>query len=1538
MSAKSDSLFNSLVSPITAAVSRILKLVGDMAGGVYSLAQTVSKDPGTGKSSVNVAGLSFSGSISNPAAITTGSIAPSSGTLALAMEGSSAIALAAAPGGALVVTASQASPLWVTASGLGGGGGSVTQGGAWTTLVSASVANPVWVQVTGAVPVSTGVFPTVTVLTGAFPTISITSSVSSPAYVQVTGAVPVTASLTNPVTVAVSGNLLTIFSGTAYVTSAQGSPVWVTGTQGQVGPFAASVSGTIATGSQVAGTAPVIVAGVDTGNAVRTLQTTNAGVQIITSSVGAPVYVQVTGAVPVATHAVTQGGALATQVSGTVTATFTGNLPIGILTVTASSAAPAYVAFTGSAPITGTVTISNPTGIPTSSANPATGTLSLVMAGTSSIALAGTPAGVLRVEMGAPGTTDVFGQLVTSVRVPQVQAQFFSQAPSTQIIISTSGGATATGPVSGVAVFRTTTATTARVSGSSPAGVVYTAHYELYAAWTWQYTQPTSVATYQRVGLYNLQDGFSVGYSGTTFGFWTRFSGTDTFFSSASWNGSKLDGSAKSAFTSGTQPVVFDPTTLNIYRVRYGWLGAATVFLEIAAPDGDWVTAHTIRYANLFVSRASITSPNLPFTFDINKSAADATDLVGCCGCFVGGMTSFPDSSVLDWNNTSYTVLGSNAGFTGSATDVMGYTQIVLSAFSDQNSAVGGVIAQFSMDGQNWDEQVSGSYVAGGNADTMMIPARGRFYRAIYMNAASAQATFRLQTILRTLPGFGDIIEMNDTPTISNHAQLVRAQLIGKQTAGPNSGTFTDVRVNAAGNLATSNTAVVTPGGTPADADAIGFQQGGAIVMASGTSGSLNVHLDSQVVQVTGFQASPVWVTGTITTVGGGAAVTQGGAWATQVSGVVTSTLTGTVGVTQGGAFGTAVSGVLGATAVTITATVAAPAYVAVTGALPVATHAVTQGGAFGVLVSGTAGVVQSGALAVQVSGVLASGSQAANPNPVLVAGADSTNTVRSLQLTNAGVAIVTATVTNPVPAVGPVLTGTNVSATPGGGYPVLVGAPDAGGVMRQLRSIPKDTTVPGASDYGLLAYAAVASGGNPSYTDTKANLLVMDLAGNLRVNTGTMPVVTVTSTVTNPAYIQVTGALPINNVAGTSVTIDTNSGTIGVSGTWGGAVLVTASVSNPVYVRVTGALPVATHAVTQGGAFGVLVSGTIGATQSGALSVQISGVLASGSQAANPNPVLVGGADSTNTVRTFQTTNAGVQVITASSGAPAYVAVTGALPVATHAVTQGGALATAVSGVLGATAVTVTATVAAPVYVAFTGAVPINNGGGVSVSVDSNSGTLGVSGTWGGAVLTTSSVSNPVYIRVTGNLPASVVQGGAFVVRVSGVLASGSQAANPPPVLIGGSTSNDIVETVLVDALGATIVTASTASPLFNADVTSPSGSGALTYQVVSVNSNNAAAIKASAGQVYGWYINNVSLGWRYVKIYNKASSPAPATDTGLLELSLGVPGGGAANIWLSAGIKFSTGIAIAIVSGSANADNTSVGASELVVNIFYQ
>lgn len=139
--------------------------------------------------------------------------------------------------------------------------------------------------------------------------------------------------------------------------------------------------------------------------------------------------------------------------------------------------------------------------------------------------------------------------------------------------------------------------------------------------------------------------------------------------------------------------------------------------------------------------------------------------------------------------------------------------------------------------------------------------------------------------------------------------------------------------------------------------------------------------------------------------------------------------------------------------------------------------------------------------------------------------------------------------------------------------------------------------------------------------------------------------------------------------------------------------------------------------------------------------------------------------------------------------------------------------------------------------------------------------------------------------------------------------------------------------------ANGMTIVTApgGLAFSPFVATLNQPAGAGGwTTHKLLSAATTNATALKTTPGQVGGWYIFNANAATRYVKLYNKASSPTVGTDTPVWVIA--VPAGGAANMEWTNGLAFPIGIAYATTTGIADADTAAVAANDLAINLAYK
>lgn len=94
-------------------------------------------------------------------------------------------------------------------------------------------------------------------------------------------------------------------------------------------------------------------------------------------------------------------------------------------------------------------------------------------------------------------------------------------------------------------------------------------------------------------------DGLGFGYNGTSYGIIYRHSGTDTWIPQAQWNTDTMLGGT----TSGK---VLVPTNLNVYQVKFQYLGGGNIFYYVLNDyTGRWVMVHIVRNAG------NLTAPNL---------------------------------------------------------------------------------------------------------------------------------------------------------------------------------------------------------------------------------------------------------------------------------------------------------------------------------------------------------------------------------------------------------------------------------------------------------------------------------------------------------------------------------------------------------------------------------------------------------------------------------------------------------------------------------------------------------------------------------------------------------------------------------------------------------------------------------------------------------------------------------------------------------------------------------------------------------------
>ena len=273
---------------------------------------------------------------------------------------------------------------------------------------------------------------------------------------------------------------------------------------------------------------------------------------------------------------------------------------------------------------------------------PTSGALGHVMAGfdeTKSVRYASFIGDALKVDgLVNIASSDSFSSAIVGSRYNQLEISYDSTDPDNidKITVTKSNGGDAINS-GGQAVFSTSVATNGGIKAVTDATVSYRPHAEVYAAFTCIFTAGVA-DSYQRIGIYDSNNGFFIGYEGTSFGVTIRKAASDTTTARASFNLDTLTGASGSKYTRAGVPETLDPTKDNLYRIRYGWLGAAPIIFEVLSPDGGWVPFHIIRHPNTNAA-TTINDPDLPITLDAQKTAG-ATNITMSTACWAAGTTS----------------------------------------------------------------------------------------------------------------------------------------------------------------------------------------------------------------------------------------------------------------------------------------------------------------------------------------------------------------------------------------------------------------------------------------------------------------------------------------------------------------------------------------------------------------------------------------------------------------------------------------------------------------------------------------------------------------------------------------------------------------------------------------------------------------------------------------------------------------------------------------------------------------------------------
>lgn len=234
-----------------------------------------------------------------------------------------------------------------------------------------------------------------------------------------------------------------------------------------------------------------------------------------------------------------------------------------------------------------------------------------------------------------------FGEQLVGQLHPQIQSSFEYTVDNTDINENTVvNGGTVT-QASAMAVVRTSTTTDSTALLESTHHVKYRPGLGGVGRFTALFTNGV-VATEQYIGLMDergssavFKNGYGVGFDGVDFGV-HRWRGDEKFTIKLSDCDDPLDGK-------GPSRMVYDPTKLNVFEIRYQYLGAGKISYCIENEfTGKFVEFHKILYANKN-TEPSIHNPNFHFAMFVNNGGTSNDLILKSCsyGYFVEGKTNF---------------------------------------------------------------------------------------------------------------------------------------------------------------------------------------------------------------------------------------------------------------------------------------------------------------------------------------------------------------------------------------------------------------------------------------------------------------------------------------------------------------------------------------------------------------------------------------------------------------------------------------------------------------------------------------------------------------------------------------------------------------------------------------------------------------------------------------------------------------------------------------------------------------------------------
>jgi len=212
----------------------------------------------------------------------------------------------------------------------------------------------------------------------------------------------------------------------------------------------------------------------------------------------------------------------------------------------------------------------------------------------------------------------IFNEEIYGTRNDQISIQF-QYGVSSADITSTVVGTGSIQAINSMAVISSGAGTTASAQIQSVDIASYKPGHETDLFFTAFFPNGSAANSTQWIGLFDINNGIAIGFNGTTFSILLRNNAVDTTIPQSSFNGDPLDGTGPSGF-------VLNTANINVFRIAFGWLGAAPIMFQIIDQNGDWITFHTIILSNT-IQAPTFSNPILPMTAQVTKTNSNTTDL-----------------------------------------------------------------------------------------------------------------------------------------------------------------------------------------------------------------------------------------------------------------------------------------------------------------------------------------------------------------------------------------------------------------------------------------------------------------------------------------------------------------------------------------------------------------------------------------------------------------------------------------------------------------------------------------------------------------------------------------------------------------------------------------------------------------------------------------------------------------------------------------------------------------------------------------------